>query len=207
MENNLPSNSQSSKSTHPKLPSQQHESAKSIISTLFFLIMAPAIAIILTMFVFQSYEVDGQSMERSLQNNDRLVVLKAPRSWARITKHAYIPNRGDIIIFNLHSFVDIGSGNLTTDKQLIKRVIGLPGERVVVKEGKVRVYNSQNPTGFLPDETLEYKVPVPTVNEVFVLGDNRSNSTDSRIFGTVPSSDIVGKLVIRVFPFNKTKIF
>lgn len=181
-------------------------------STLIFLLLAPAIAIFLTMFVFQSYEVDGPSMQTTLQNRDRLIVLKLPRTIARLTHHDYIPNRGDIIIFSHPDVGDTGGA-----KQLIKRVIALPGERVVVKDGVVTVYNQAHPNGFSPDKTLPYgKVITDTIGdvdltvpegEVFVCGDNRSNSLDSRYFGTVPADNIVGKLGLRVYPFNKAERF
>src|SRR5882762_2580960 len=68
-----------------------HEGLKSILSTIAILIIAPLIALTLTAFVFQSYEVDGPSMETTLQNHDRLIVVKVPRTFARITHHSYIP--------------------------------------------------------------------------------------------------------------------
>lgn len=197
----------------PPAPAASKDGWKSIASTLALLLLAPLLAIFLTSFVFQSYQVDGPSMQSTLQNNDRLIVLKAPRTLARLTHHPYIPDRGDIIIFNHNESI----GGIDGSKQLIKRVVGLPGERVVVKDGQLTVYNQAHPEGFSPDHTLPYgsvinqtigdvDLVVPA-NEVFVAGDNRSNSLDSRYFGTVPASDIVGKLVLRVFPFNKAKTF
>jgi len=191
----------------------EKESVRSVISTIALLALAPLIAILLTWFIFQSYEVDGPSMQTTLQNQDRLIVLKVPRTWARLTHHDYIPNRGDIIIFNHDEVSGFGDGK----KQLIKRVIALPGERVVVKDGRLTVYNQAHPEGFSPDKTMPYgTVITQTVGdvdltvpagEIFVCGDNRSNSLDSRYFGTVPASDIVGKLGLRVYPFTKAERF
>ncbi|MCA9333298.1 signal peptidase I [Candidatus Saccharibacteria bacterium] len=190
------------------------EGWRSIASTLFIIIAAPVIALLLINFVFQSYEVDGPSMESTLQNTDRLIVWKMPRTIAKIKGSDYIPNRGDIIIFKRHGAVtETGS----TDKQLIKRVIGLPGDRVVIKSGKVTIYNEENVNGFNPDAGVDHgnntahtdgNVDI-TVNEdeVFVLGDNRSNSLDSRFFGAVKAHEIVGKLEYRIFPFNKFEQF
>ncbi len=198
---------------HHKPSSPKHEGAKNIASLLFILVLAPLTALILTAFVFQSYQVDGPSMETTLQNQDRLIVSKISRTWSKITGNAYIPKRGEIIIFHRKSVQDFGGG----DKQLIKRVIALPGERVVVKDGTLTVFNAEYPEGFQPDKTMEYgavigdtqgnvDLTVPD-NAVFVCGDNRSNSLDSRSFGPVKAQDIVGHLTYRVFPFDKAQRF
>src|SRR4051812_22701390 len=76
---------------------------RDILSTLLILVAAPLIALLLTAFVFQSYEVDGQSMETTLHDHDRLIVLKVPRTVSRLTNHPYIPHRGDVIIFVKHN--------------------------------------------------------------------------------------------------------
>ena len=96
----LPTGSDSSKpvNKHPK--THHREGWKSIFSTLLLFILAPVIALSITAFAFQSYQVDGQSMETTLQNRDRLIVNKTPRTWSRITHHAYVPKRGSIVIFN-----------------------------------------------------------------------------------------------------------
>lgn len=188
---------------------------KGILSTILILIAAPLVAITLTAFIFQSYEVDGPSMETTLQNQDRLIVWKLPRTIARATNKHYLPERGTIVVFVKRGLSEFGEKD---DKQLIKRVVALPGERVVVRDGTVTVYNTQHPDGFDPDQqggyTLKDRQPtggnvdvtVPK-GEVFVLGDNRANSLDSRAFGTISSDDIVGKLSIRIFPFNKVQGF
>ncbi|MGF7228982.1 MAG: signal peptidase I [Candidatus Saccharibacteria bacterium] len=197
-------------------PKKQGDTIRSIASTVAILLLAPLIAIFLTAFVFQSYQVDGQSMETTLQNNDRLIVWKMARTWSRITGHAYIPARGDIIIFNepqdkLEGFEQTGT------KQLIKRVVGLPGDHVVVKNGVLTIYNAQHPNGFQPDKTLPYGKNIPETNidtdlvvpknNVFVCGDNRPDSQDSRMFGPISADQIVGKLVMRVLPANSAERF
>lgn len=182
-------------------------------STLAVIIAAPVIALIMVSTVFQVYEVDGQSMERTLHDNDRLVVLKTARTWARLTGNDYVPNRYDIVIFNQKY-------DLPTDasRQLIKRVIGLPGDRVVISDGQVKVYNSEHPDGYAVDiEGPQYEQPTTTTSgnvnltvpegEIFVLGDNRNNSSDSRVFGTVPVEQIVGKLGFRFYPFSQADSF
>lgn len=186
---------------------------KSIISTLFLFLVAPAIALLIAAFVVQSYQVDGQSMEPTLQNNDRLIVDKWQRSWARITHNDYLPKRGDIIIFNQGGSDFSGSAS----KQLIKRVIGLPSERVVVANGKITVYNKQFSGGFNPDVSGGYKLATTVTpgnvdvtlaeDEIFVSGDNRGNSEDSRYFGPIKADKIVGKLAFRIVPLDKAQKF
>ena len=185
---------------------------RNVISTLLILLAAPIIAIVLTAFVFQSYEVDGPSMETTLQNKDRLIVLKLGKTWSKITGKNYIPKRGEIIIFSQMGEFDLSANS--SQRQLIKRVIGLPGDRVVVADGKITVYNKEHPEGFNPDTTSQHAA---TINKftpgnddvvvpegyVYVCGDNRLNSLDSRNFGPIKSSEIVGKLALRIFPLSK----
>lgn len=201
----------------PDSPHSDHHRRQSLLSTISILLLAPIIAVVLTLFVFQSYQVDGPSMEQTLQNNDRLIVWKLPRTWARITGNQYVPNRGDIIILNESGLSDYGSTENT--KQLVKRVIGLPGDHIVIKNNVLIVYNTEHPDGFQPDTTLPYgqdgAIPPTTNNldvrlsstQLFVCGDNRSNSLDSRTFGPIETSQVVGKLVARILPLGAMKAF
>lgn len=184
---------------------------KDIISIVVVLLSALILAFGLISFVFQSYQVDGPSMQNTLHNDDHLIVWKVPRTWARITGHEYIPKRGDIIVFNEPG---LGAFGQNQDKQLIKRVIGLPGDRVVVKNGKITIYDKAHPQGFDPDTTLPYHNTVYTAgnvdvtlnaNQLFVCGDNRGDSLDSRVFGPIQASNVVGKLVLRVLPINNAQ--
>jgi signal peptidase I len=196
----------------PKKPS---EGWKSIFSTAIILIAAPLIAILLINFVFQSYEVDGPSMETTLSDGDRLIVWKVPRTISKITNNDYIPARGDIVVFYKTGLYD---QERSENRQLIKRVLGVPGDRIIIRDGVVTVYNSANRQGFNPDETDGYEAIVQSNSgndlditipegEVFLAGDNRVNSLDSRSFGTVPVDSIVGKLVFRLTPLNKAQAF
>lgn len=212
--------SASSTGSNNSHPANQHskphrgEGWKSIFSTVLLFILAPVIALSITAFAFQSYQVDGQSMETTLQNGDRLIVNKSPRTLSRITHHDYVPKRGSIVIFNQAGLFDSGGNQ---EKQLIKRVIGLPGERVVVNDGQITVYNDEHPNGYNPDKTGQYTITAPTTpgnvdiilrpGEIFVCGDNRTNSEDSRFFGPVSLDHVVGKLLYRVMPINKAQKF
>jgi len=151
-------------------------------------------------------------MQNTLQNNDRLIVNKVPRTLSRITGHQYVPSRGQIIIFN-----ESGLPGFVGEKQLIKRVIGLPGEHVVVRDGHFTIFNSSHPEGFNPDLTTGYHIDALTTvgdvdvqlqnDELFVSGDNRPNSEDSRYFGPIKTNQVVARLVLRILPLNKAKSF
>lgn len=185
-------------------------------STIGIIAAALLMAIFIILFVFRSYQVDGPSMETALQNNDKLVIWKVARSWADITHHDYIPGRGDIIVFNKQGLSEFGQRD---SKQLIKRVIGLPGDKVVVGDGRIAIYNKDRPNGFDPDKTLPYgkngDIPYTAghgtyklgPHQLFVCGDNRPDSLDSRSFGPIKADRIVGKLVLRVFPIGHAKAF
>lgn len=210
-------------SEHPHTQSPQHplhhqpksnsNKFSSLISSVAVFFVVPiVIALGLTAFVIQSYQVDGQSMETTLQDHDRLLVDKLPRTLSRLTHRNFVPNRGDIVIFN-----QTGLPDSFFQKQLIKRVIGVPGDRVVVKNGYITIFDNAHPNGFNPDTSGKYRIEAPTTigdidlslshDEIFVCGDNRNNSEDSRYFGPVNVQNIVGKLVVRILPLNNTKIF
>lgn len=118
------------------------------------------------------------------------------------------PKRGDVIVFRYP---------LNPQEFFIKRVIGLPREKVQIKDGKVFIYNIDNPNGQVLDEpylltgTETNNTTKDTVvlgeNEYFVLGDNRNQSKDSRSFGSVKRSFITGKVLLRGWPFDRVGFF
>ncbi len=193
---------------------KKREGASNVLTTIAILFLAPLAALLITGFIFQSYQVDGASMQTTLYGSDRLVIWKVPKTWSRITGNPYVPKRGDVIVFSESMVTSYGQG---PGKQLIKRVIGLPGERVVIKDNTVTLYSQEHPEGLQPDKSLSYgKVITKTSGEVdvtvpkdsiFVLGDNRPDSLDSRAFGTVHIKDVVGKLVLRVWPAKEVRTF
>ncbi|HSX47242.1 MAG TPA: signal peptidase I [Patescibacteria group bacterium] len=183
---------------------------KEVISTGIIFVTAFLVAVFIIAFVFRSYQVDGPSMEKTLQNGDKLIIWKLPKTWSKITGHPYIPNRGDIIVFS-----ESGLNNFqqTPDtKQLIKRVIGLPGDRVVIANNVVTIYNKQHPNGYQPDKLYFKKGQIPQTNgdidvvlgknQLYMYGDNRPDSLDSRAFGPINANQVIGKLILRVFPIN-----
>lgn len=184
------------------------------LSTIGVIIAAIIMAVLIVAFVFRSYAVDGPSMQNTLHNGDKLIIWKVPRTWSDITHHPYIPKRGDIIVFNESGLSEFGQQD---KKQLIKRVIGLPGDHVVVKDGHYTIYNKDRPQGFDPDKTLPYGKDIPETtgnidvtlgkDQLFVSGDNRPDSLDSRSFGPINADQIVGKLVMRILPINQAEAF
>lgn len=214
--NSLPSENSNNSIDPPQpvLPTHEIEKPKKeggIFSFLATLAIAFILVQIINAFFFQSYKVFGSSMVPTLHNGDRLIISKLGKTTAKLRGKDYVPKRGDIIVF-----VD----PQRTDLQLIKRVIGLPGERVVVKDGSITVYNAENPDGFNPDTSGIYSADLPETSgatdvvvqekHLFVSGDNRagSNSLDSRNeLGTVPEELVVGTLQVRIWPFNDAKFF
>jgi signal peptidase I len=170
---------------------------------------ALALAFIINHVIFQSYEVFGQSMVPTLHEGDRLIISKLGKSWSSLIGRDYLPKHGEIVVFHNPN---------EQETQLVKRVVGLPGERVVVAGGRITVVNEAYPLGFNFDEhfglvlsptTGNVDIIVPE-NEVFVVGDNRTagGSLDSRNdLGTVPIDQFVGDLVIRIFPLNDAAWF
>lgn len=192
----------------------RHPFLKDVLSLVLFIICVVIGTLLINTFVFRSYNVVGPSMETTLYTGDRLIVNRLPVTVASVQGKQYMPERGQVIVFKNPRYA-LG----VEDEYIVKRVIGLPGERVVLVNGKYTVYNAAHPTGFNPDDfnhgepgsptSGEIDVTVPE-NELFVSGDHREGnfSYDSRNgLGTVPLYDVVGPVSLRIFPFNKMRTF
>lgn len=176
----------------------------------WYVMFALGAALFIRFFIAAPYVVSGASMEPTFDNWDYLIT-------DRISYRLGEPERGDVIVFCLPgsgecSFIErLLNRDLTAPRTLIKRVIGLPGEQVSVSEAGVRIVNAAHPEGFLLDEpylsTVNLGGPTNTAttlgtDEYFVMGDNRRVSSDSRIWGTLPKADIIGHVLIRLFPLT-----
>lgn len=216
---------------------QKHPLFKDLLSLASFISLIIVGTLFLNTFIYRSYNVVGGSMENTLHENDRVIVNRAAVSWSHFTGNEYVPERGQIIVFlnededAVKEYQAKGVANPMTctvpsnisDQYIIKRVIAFPGERVVVKEGIMKIYNDENPDGFIYDEawrTSETDGPkeytsgeVDTIvpeGELFVSGDNRegSHSWDSRNgLGTIPYCRIIGPVILRLFPIDKIRSF
>ncbi|NTW61799.1 signal peptidase I [Candidatus Saccharibacteria bacterium] len=192
---------------------KRHPFFKDALSIAAFILCVFIGTLFINTFIFRSFSVVGPSMESTMHTGDRLVVDRLPVTWAQVQNKAYLPNRGQIIVFKNPRFT-----NGDKDEYIVKRVIAFPGERVVLKDGKYTVYNKEHIKGLNPDEKItgpgnfttgEVNIIVPD-NEIFVSGDNRigSNSLDSRNgLGTIPLYDIVGPVSWRIFPFDQIRTF
>jgi signal peptidase I len=165
-------------------------------------VLAISLAIIIPVryFLVQPFYVKGASMEPNFYDHEYLLIDE-------ISYRFHDPHRGDIIVFRYPK---------DPSQFFIKRVIGLPGETIEIKENKVRIYNDEHPTGQIVDEHV-YLAPgektsaTETVtlksDEYFVLGDNRPMSYDSRFFGPVKRSGITGRVWLRGYPLDRWKEF
>jgi signal peptidase I len=146
---------------------------------------AIVIAVLINLFLAQATRVYGSSMEPSLHTDQRLVVEK-------LTYRLHDPRRGDVVVLRVPE---------RGPELLIKRVIALPGETIEIRDGNVYIDGTALPEPYLSQQTYGQFGPLQVpAGEVFVLGDNRGASNDSRIFGPVPESRIVGRAWVSYWP-------
>jgi len=176
---------------------------------------ALVIIVPIRIFLFQPFFVQGASMEPNFENGDYLIINELGYKQTDV-------NIAGAHLFTLGSFKDLNRYDVTVFRYprnpqqfFIKRVVGLPGERVKIEGGKITVYNNQNPDGFLLDDHQYVASSLFTSGSLditlddqqyFVLGDNRPASYDSRVWGAVPKSDIIGKVLVRAWPIAKAEI-
>lgn len=150
-------------------------------------------------FLFKPFYVKGASMEPNFFDKEYLIIDE-------LSYRFRAPQRGEVVVFKYPE---------NPKEYFLKRIIALPGERVKVSEGQITIYNQEHPEGvvlnepYLPKDLLTSGdrsfVPL-TENQYFVMGDNRPNSYDSRRFGAVDKSLVVGKVFFRGWPFSRAEI-
>ncbi len=192
----------------------RHPFLKDALSIFVFIVAVILGTTLINSFVFRSFNVIGPSMQPTMETGDRLIVNRFAVTWSQLQNQRYTPERGQVIVFDNPNY----SPGME-DEYIVKRVIGLPGERVVVENGQVRVFNNENPAGFDPDTTHNDSPAAPISGNVdtivpdgsiFVMGDNRvgSFSNDSRSgLGMIPLYDVIGPVSLRVWPFNEWRGF
>jgi len=151
--------------------------------------------IVIYLFILQPNQVKGVSMEPTFQSGDYILTSKISYKFKPI-------ERGDVVVFNSPKNPNI---------EYIKRIIGLPGDKIMVKNGEVYVNDQILPETYISAKTnlwdggfLKEGEPIIVPdNYLFVMGDNRPRSSDSREFGPIPISSVVGVVIYRYFPPNK----
>jgi signal peptidase I len=164
-----------------------------------YTVIALGLALFIRFFIAAPYVVSGASMEPTFDNWHYLII-------DRLSYEITEPKRGDVIVFDLPQ---------DTSRSLIKRIIGVPGDTVVLKGQSVAIINAEHPEGFTLSEPYLDPANLGGSNEMtitlgadqfFVLGDNRRVSADSRLWGVLPRNDIVGRVILRLFPFPAVSI-
>ncbi len=145
-------------------------------------IVIVVVVVLIRTFIITPVRVDGDSMKNTLKNGDILLLYKLSSI-----------NRFDIIVLDEEK----------DNEKIIKRVIGMPGETIAIKKGKIYINDKVIDDEYAYGETSDYNNVTLRDNEYFILGDNRLISKDSRYFGPIKENEIKGKIVFRLFPFTK----
>jgi signal peptidase I len=187
-------------------PKAKEPSARWIVELVGVVVVAVVVAVLLRTFVVATYSIPSGSMEPTLQVGDRIVVDK-------LSYHLHGVDRGNVVVFSTPPTEDC-AGPPVSD--LVKRVIGLPGETISLDDGNVHINGRLLPEPFLPPNLQNDTYPGPATapyalhhayripaGEVYVMGDNRPNSCDSRYWGPIPESTIVGKADMRIWPLSR----
>jgi signal peptidase I len=169
-----------------------HSSLRSVVEWVLIVGGAVLVAIVIRTFVLQAFYIPSSSMEPTLQIDDKVLVNKLSYKFHDI-------NRGDIVVF------ERPPGETDPKiKDLIKRVIGLPGDRIEAHDGHVFVDGRQLQEPYLPAGLQIKPLARQTVpdNSIFVMGDNRPSSKDSTVFGPISKDLVVGRAFLRVWPLS-----
>lgn len=189
---------------------EQQSSGRWLIELVAVVLVAVVIAFLLRTFVVATYSIPSGSMEPTLKIGDRIVVNK-------LSYHLHGVDRGNIVVFSTPPAENC-AGPPVSD--LVKRVIGLPGEVISLNDGHVLINGRVQPELYLPpsarddtypgpgsaDYSLHHAFRIPT-GDVYVMGDNRTESCDSRYWGPIAESTIVGKVDMRIWPLTRIGFF
>ncbi len=179
----------------------------------FIVVVALTLAVLLRLFVVQTFFIPSGSMEPTLKIGDRILVNK-------LSYHLHSVHRGDIVVFKRPADEDCGGPPVA---DLVKRVVGLPGETISLTKGAksyVLINGKQLNESWLPSSVQGVTYPGPSgttfnlekpyvipADDYFVMGDNRTESCDSRYWGPISKSLIVGKVELRIWPITGLHLF
>jgi signal peptidase I len=174
---------------------------KEILDWLQIIVIAVVVSLVIRQFVFEPVRVDGRSMENTMYTDQRLIVYKLGYYFSQ-------PKPGDIVVLEvqegLYKYLPF---NNPGEIDYIKRVIGVPGDRVDLRDGQVYVNDIKQNEPYAVGRTEEYRdsmdfpVTVPQ-NKLLVMGDNRQESKDGRQIGFIDIKKIKGKAIFRIWPFK-----
>ena len=177
---------QETEASKTNTPGKKSEARELIL----FICIAILCVLPIRLFIAQPFIVKGHSMYPTFQDKDYLIVNE-------LRMYFKEPVRDEVVVFKHPN---------PPHQYLIKRIIGLPGETIQLRNGKVTIINEDNPKGFVLPETY-IREPFNTSmtvelkdNEYFVMGDNRNQSSDSRVWGVLPKKNIVGMPLVRLLP-------
>lgn len=180
-------------SPEPVSRSRRHSSTRNTLEWVAVIVGAVVVALLIKTFVVQAFRIPSESMVPTLEMGDRVLVNK-------LSYDAHDLNRGDVIVFTRPDNLPAGPGE---PEDLIKRVIGLPGDELLTKDGQLYVNGRLLEEPYLPEGTPTYGIDQPLVvpeGEILVLGDNRENSSDGRVFGPIPADTVIGRAFMIMWP-------
>jgi len=189
------SNNQNSEQNPVEIPTTEAtpETENTLLEIIRFSVIALLIVVPIRMFIAQPFIVSGASMAETFHTGEYLIV-------DQLTYHFENPSRGDVVIFRYPR---------DPSKYFIKRVIGVPGDTVVIENSTVTIINEANPEGIVLDEPYIRSMrstgkmeETLGEREYFVMGDNRDESSDSRMWGVLQEERIIGRAFLRLFPFS-----
>ena len=183
---------------------KSHNASRTAVEWILLIAGALIIALVVKTFLFQAFYIPSDSMVPTLKTNDRVIVNK-------LSYKLHSVHRGDIVVFKTPKGPD-GQPIDPTIKDLVKRVIGLPGDIVSAKDGRILINGKVLDESYLPAGTLSdctgfaaqcFPTRAIPADHYWVMGDNRTESRDSRYFGAITKSEIVGRVFVRIWPLNR----
>ena len=181
----------------PGKPQHRRKSGSPVRNAIEWIVIIGAallVALVIKQFLVQAFYIPSESMENTLKVGDRVLVNK-------LSYHLHDVHRGDVVVFKRPP----SEAGEPAIKDLIKRVIGIPGDTLEGKDGKVFVNGSEVQEPYVKNGERTDNLPKQVIapGTYFVMGDNRTNSKDARVFGPISRSLIVGRAFVRVYPIPK----